>query len=123
ANNYLVLDEYHLNQKYGSIPLEDGLFYNFGFHIYPSTDTCVNTCTDTKIVSLVFDTGSHATHVSGIIGGYFRDDPNKNGINPHCKILSLKIGDSRVNGMETTIGLIRALKEIVRYDCHLVNYS
>jgi tripeptidyl-peptidase-2 len=118
-DHFIILDEYHFNQKFGGIPLGDGLVYNFGFHIY---DFDKNT-SDKKIVSLVFDTGSHATHVSGIIGGYFEDDTSKNGINPHVKILSLKIGDSRVDGMETTISFIRALKEIVRYDCHLANYS
>lgn len=110
-----VLAEYNVDYKYGSIPLGDNLFMNFGFHLYDSDQ-------NTKICSLVFDTGSHATHVAGIIGGCF-PDPAMNGINPHCKILSLKIGDSRVNGMETSYALIRALKEIVDRNCHIVNYS
>ncbi len=116
-DHLIILNEYHLNQKFGSILLGDNLQYNFGFHLYESHEK------DKAIASLVFDTGSHATHVAGIIGGYFEDDVARNGINPHAKILSLKIGDSRVDGMETTIGFIRALKEIVKHDCHLANYS
>ncbi|VBB18545.1 peptidase [Yasminevirus sp. GU-2018] len=121
--NFIVLNEYHRYQEYGSIPLrsydsrdDDNLCMNFGFHLYESTEL------NEKICSLVFDTGSHATHVAGIIGGSFPDQ-TMNGVNPHCKILSLKIGDTRVDGMETSIALIRALHEIVRYDCHIVNYS
>ncbi len=46
-----------------------------------------------------------------------------NGIDPYCKILSLKIGDSRVDGMETTYGLARAFEWIEHYNCKLANYS
>lgn len=102
--------------RYGSIPIGDNLFMNFAFHLYNSTNT------DEKICSLVFDTGSHATHIAGIVGGSF-DDPRMNGVNPECQILSLKIGDSRVDGMETSIALIRALNEIVKKNCHIANYS
>jgi hypothetical protein len=136
-SNYILLDEYHLRQKYGSIPFgksstesttksttksttesttNPNTSFNFGFHIYPGLSD------DQMICSLVFDTGGHATHVAGIIGGNF-PDPQMNGINPHAQILSLKIGDSRINGMETSIALIRALQEIVKHDCHIVNYS
>lgn len=116
SNNFIVLEEYHIAQEYGQIPIGDNLFLTFGFHLYNSLDS------DSQICSLVFDTGSHATHVAGIIGGCFINE-EMNGINPHCKILSLKIGDSRVDGMETSISLIRALQEIVKRDCHIVNYS
>lgn len=115
-DHYTCVREYNVDQEYGNIPLGDNMYMSYGFHLYSSNDE------NTKICSLVFDSGAHATHVAGIIAGSF-DDTGKNGINPHCKILSLKIGDSRVDGMETSIALIRALREIVKYKCHLVNYS
>ena len=107
------LGEYHIKQEYGSICLNDGLFLTFAVHVYD----------EGKSTSLVFDTGSHSTHVSGIIAGYFPDKPEQNGINPNAKILSLKIGDSRVDGMETSLALCRALEEMVKHECKLANYS
>jgi hypothetical protein len=116
SNNYIIMEEYQFSQEYGKIPIGDNLYITFGFHLYDSLDS------ETQICSLVFDTGSHATHVAGIIGGSFPDE-KMNGVNPHCKILSLKIGDSRVDGMETSSALIRALQELVKHNCHIVNYS
>lgn len=152
-DNFIILDEYHIGRRFGSIPLGDDLCMNFGYHLYEGVSTMqVNDSNDsaddftedqikndatnnifaqntgqeekkdTKICSLIFDTGGHATHVAGIIGGNF-PDPSFNGINPNCQILSLKIGDLRVDGMETSIALIRAFHEIVKRGCHIVNYS
>lgn len=107
------MNEYNFNQETGMIDIESGLFISFGIHVYKNgTET-----------SVIFDTGSHATHVSGIIAGYFPDKPEQNGINPNAKILSLKIGDSRVNGMETSKALCRALEEMLKHECYLANYS
>jgi subtilisin family serine protease len=141
----IVLSEYTVptegTRHYGSIGIGDNLYMNFAFHLYPgltdpgsnlsslSPDLASNLSPDLscdpdyKICSLVFDTGGHGTHVAGIIGGYFKDNIEMNGVNPYCKILSLKIGDSRLNGMETSIALCRALRELVKYDCHIVNLS
>ena len=119
SKNYILVDEYHISQKYGQIPIGNNLFMTFGFHLYDSLESISE---NELICSIVFDTGSHATHVAGIVGGCFPDE-QMNGVNPHCKILSLKIGDSRVDGMETSIALIRALHEIVKHNCHIANYS
>ena len=131
-DNFIVLNEYHIDHRFGSIPLGNDLMMNFGYHLYTESDEkdeeseatkqSDKNPKDTKICSLVFDTGSHATHVAGIIGGNF-PDPMFNGINPNCQILSLKIGDLRVDGMETSIALIRAFQELVKRGCHIVNYS
>lgn len=113
----VVLDEYHIKQNYGSIILDEETRLNFVFKLYDHQDN------NKKICSLVFDAGGHATHVAGIIGSFFGNNNEMNGINPNCQILSLKIGDIRVNSMETSIALTRALQEIVKHDCHIVNYS
>ena len=104
--------EYHVNYQCGKIVVGYICFY-FAVHVY----------NDGKEVSLVFDSGAHGTHVAGIIGGYFPDKPEQNGINPNARILSLKIGDTRVDGMETSEALCRALDEMVKYKCTLANYS
>lgn len=106
------LSEYHVNYQSGSIVV-NAVTLHFAVHVYDGG----------KKTSLVFDTGTHATHVAGIIAGYFPDNPEQNGINPNAKILSLKIGDTRVDGMETSEALCRALDEMVKYDCSLANYS
>lgn len=150
-DHFIVLDEYHIGYRFGSIPIGDDLVMNFAYHLYEGVPNTIDKTADHrsdhrsddtddddssmkidektkqvikdyKICSLVFDTGSHATHVAGIIGGNF-PDPTFNGINPNCQILSLKIGDTRVDGMETSIALIRAFHELVKRGCHLVNYS
>lgn len=112
-NQVWKMNEYQLKQECGSVDLQEGMFMNFGVHVYK----------DGKETSLVFDSGSHATHVAGIIASYFKDNEQQNGINPNAKILSLKIGDSRVDGMETSLALCNALNEMVRYNCTLANYS
>jgi hypothetical protein len=119
--------------EYGSIVLDDELSINFGYHLYENKcdhlyeNKCdhlyENKDNDEKICSLIFDSGGHGTHVAGIIGSYFEDNPTMNGVNPNVKFISLKIGDSEIDGMETSIALVRALHEIVKYKCHLVNYS
>jgi subtilisin family serine protease len=115
--NYIKLHEYTKNYEFGTIQITDKKI-NFVFHPFHTKNT------DKKhmISSLVFDTGSHASHVAGIIAGNF-EDKQMNGVNPHCKILSLKIGNSYVDGMETCEGLLRALDIMKKYDCHVANLS
>ncbi len=117
-DNWIKLKEYHISQEYGTIPLNNNLSMTFAFHLYDHIDC------NKKICSLVFESAGHGTHVAGIIGASF-DDPMKkmNGINPWCQFISLKISDYRVDGMETSISLIRGLHELVKYGCHIVNFS
>jgi subtilisin family serine protease len=121
----IVMREYSLHHEYGSISLNSNTGpdsnspkLNFVFHIEPDTSYD----DDTLKVSLVFDTGSHATHVAGIVGGSF-EDPQMNGVNPHARFLSLKIGDSRLDGMETTDALLRALEILEKRKIKIANYS
>jgi len=101
------LVDYNINYQCGKIIVGSVCFY-FAVHVYKNG----------KEVSLVFDSGTHGTHIAAIIGGYFPDKPEQNGINPNARILSLKTGNT-----ESPEALCRALDEMVKYKCTLANYS
>lgn len=65
------------------------------------------------ILSLVCVSGTHGTHVAAIIGGQVPESPELNGVAPGVEIVSLKIGDTRLQGLETHQALMRATKAIM----------
>lgn len=86
---------------------------NFGINIYENG----------KVLSIVADAHPHATHVAGITAGYYPDQPEWNGVAPGAQIVSCKIGDTYIDGMETGRALIRAVKTVVENKCDLINMS
>ena len=83
----------------------------------------VNIFDDGKLLSIVVDSNPHGTHVAGIVAGHFPDQPELNGVAPGAQIVSVKIGDTRVQGMETAAGLERGVIAAVRNECDLINMS
>lgn len=96
-----VLENFCVNRSYGTM--------------FEVVNYAVNVYDDGKVLSIVVDSGSHGTHVAGIVSSYYEDSPEKNGMAPGAQIVSLKIGDTRLSSMETHQGLSRALAYLF---CH-----
>lgn len=103
--NYRVAREY---AQFDEVSL-----LNFGVNIYEGG----------KVLSIVADAHPHGTHVAGIVAGYYPDQPEWNGVAPGAQIVSCKIGDTYIDGMETGQALIRATKTVLENNCDLVNMS
>ena len=97
--------------RYGTFSALDAC--NFALNIYDEGHT----------LSIVVDAGSHGTHVAGISAGHFPEDSCLNGIAPGSKIVSCKIGDTRLGSMETMTGLSRAMTAVLENSCDLINMS
>jgi tripeptidyl-peptidase-2 len=74
-------------------------------------------------LSLVVNSGSHATHVAGIVGAHRTDDEVKNGVAPGCEMVTMKIGDTRLGSMETQQSLLRAAQALIATKCDIANMS
>ena len=84
---------------------------------------CVHVYDEGNVVSIVTDSSAHGTHVAGIAAAYHEDTPDMNGVAPHAEIVSCKIGDSRLQGMETGVGLTRAAIAAMHAKVDLINMS
>mmetsp|Transcript_33172 Transcript_33172/g.65106 ORF Transcript_33172/g.65106 Transcript_33172/m.65106 type:complete len:1415 (+) Transcript_33172:43-4287(+) len=96
------------------------------FDTFSGQDLCnysVNVYDEGKVCTIVVAAGAHGTHVAGIVGGNYPNQPELNGIAPGCQLISVKIGDSRLGSMETGTGLIRGLKACLRMKCDMINLS
>ncbi|WFD36301.1 tripeptidyl-peptidase II [Malassezia cuniculi] len=82
----------------------------------------VNILDEGKLLSLVTLSGTHGTHVAGIIGAQ-HEDTATNGVAPGVEIVSLKIGDARLGSMEQGQALLRAAQALVDTKCDVANMS
>lgn len=106
-----LLTDFHAERQFGTFGADADL--NFAVNIYEHG----------RRLSLVADSGAHGTHVAGIIGGYFPDEPERNGLAPGVQIVSVKIGDLRLNNMESGLAIARGIQAAVRNQCDLINMS
>ena len=106
-----VLTNYRTEKQYATFA--DPYSLNFAVNIYE----------EGKVLSIVCDCGSHGTHVAGIVAAYHPEQPELNGVAPGAQIVSVKIGDTRLKGMETAAGLIHGVKAVIDNKCDLVNMS
>lgn len=107
----MVMTNFRVERKFSTFA--DPINVNFGVNIYESG----------KVLSIVTDTGAHGTHVAGIVSAYYPNKLEWNGVAPGAQIVSVKIGDTRLGGMETGPGLVRGLKAVLDNHCDLINMS
>ena len=106
-----LLEDYSIKQRYSHFGAET--LTNFAVHVYNDGD----------LLSIIIPSSAHGTHVAGIIGANYPESPGRNGIAPGAQIISIKIGDTRLDGMETGIALQRALRMVKELGCDLINMS
>lgn len=106
-----ALTNYHDEKQYSQF--DDETLLNYSVNIYD----------EGKTLSLVTVAGSHGTHVAAITAANHGENSELNGVAPGAKIISLKIGDTRLGSMETGTGLVRAAIELARLKPDLANMS
>ncbi|KAI8365920.1 subtilase family-domain-containing protein [Radiomyces spectabilis] len=106
-----TMTDYRKELQYHTFGEEDLL--NFSVNIYE----------DGNLLSIVTLSGSHGTHVAGIAAANFPEEPALNGVAPGAQIVSLRIGDARLDSMETGPGLTRAAAHLAINKVDLANMS
>ncbi|XP_015124939.1 tripeptidyl-peptidase 2 isoform X1 [Diachasma alloeum] len=96
------LGEYYLTQNYAPLTQQDQLNISVNIH------------NNGNILEIVGVCASHGTHVASIAAANFPENKELNGIAPGAQIISLTIGDNRIDPMETGTGLVRAMVWIMK---------
>ncbi|CAH0727680.1 unnamed protein product, partial [Brenthis ino] len=96
-----LLGEYSITHEHTHLTPIDEMTISINVHDEGDTLEVVGMCS------------THGTHVAAIASGYFPDEPDKNGVAPGAKIISLTIGDSRLGSMETGTALVRACIKVM----------
>lgn len=98
--NCKVLANFRDSHEYGTFSYMDMLNYS------------LRILSEEKTLQIVTDSGSHGTHVASIATAYNPENPECNGIAPGAQIISVKIGDNRLSGMETASALVNAVSDV-----------
>ncbi|KAJ3371623.1 tripeptidyl-peptidase II Tpp2 [Kappamyces sp. JEL0680] len=110
--------DYRLERQTGVFSLDSLL--TFSVNIYEGA-----------VLSIVVAGGSHGNHVASIAGGYrYRtmtksrpDEPSLSGVAPGVEIVSIKIGDTRLDSQETGTALCRAISLLPTLGVDIANIS
>lgn len=109
--NIPTLTNYRLERQYATFSDKSQL--NYVLNIYDNGNT----------LSIVNDVGAHGTHVAGIVAAYDPEQPACHGVAPGAQIVAVKIGDGRLDGMETTAAISRAIAAVIKAKVDIVNMS
>ena len=108
--NLKPMHAYSHQQEYGVFSDASLMSYSLNFY-------------DENTLSINVVSGTHGTHVAGIIAAHHPQDPVLNGIAPGAQIVSMKIGDTRLGSMETSQSFFRAMNEAIRLGVDVINIS
>ncbi|KOB68032.1 putative tripeptidylpeptidase II, partial [Operophtera brumata] len=97
----VLLGEYSATHEHSHLTEFDEMTISINVHDEGNTLEVVGMCS------------THGTHVAAIASGYFPSEPERNGVAPGAKIISLTIGDSRLGSMETGTALVRACIKVM----------
>lgn len=109
--NEVLLTDYDREPRFATFGQNSAL--NFTVHIYE----------EGNVLSLVTVSGDHGTHVAGIVAAYDPEHPERNGVAPGARLVSIKIGDGRLGGMETGRALTRVVPAVLKHRVDLINMS
>ena len=97
--------------EYGRLGQEEAA--TFAVQVYEEGD----------LLSLVTVSGSHGSHVASIASAHFPKESHRDGVAPGAKILSIKIGDTRLGGSSSGLGEMRGVAACAQYGADLMNAS
>lgn len=104
------MNAYHHTQQYGVFSNASLMSFSFNFY-------------DDDILSISAVSGTHGTHVAGIIAAHHPEQPELNGVAPGAQIMSFTIGDGRLGSMETSQSFMRAMNFAIKFGADIINIS
>ncbi|CAB3404861.1 unnamed protein product [Caenorhabditis bovis] len=83
----------------------------------------VRVSVDGNVTEIAVPCGAHGSHVAGIAAANYPNNPQKNGLAPGARIVSLIIGDHRLGSMETGQAMTRAFNYCAELGVDVINMS
>lgn len=77
------------------------------------------------VISIVTDAGAHGSHVAGIVGAHHPNAGHNagDGVAPGARLISVRIGDTRLGSMETGAALLRGVRAACDAGANIINMS
>jgi len=110
-NDEKILRPFGVAGEYATLSEEEAS--NFAVQIYE----------DGNLLSIVTVSGSHGSHVASIAAAHFPGASHRDGVAPGARILSVKIGDTRMGGSSSGVGEMRGVAACAQYGVDIMNAS